>query len=417
MTYTKRISDSELQRKLQATGALLIRGAKACGKTESAKQFANSILEVDTDPSVPLLMETSPSRLLLGDTPRLIDEWQEEPKLWNLVRHEVDKRSLPAQFILTGSSNPDEKAKKHSGAGRFTILDMRTMSWQELGHSTGKISLKKILRGETPDIHDEATDIEFIIEKIIIGGFPGLMGKNIDQAAEINRAYIDLLAEVDMSRVSNIKRDPTKVRNLLRSLARNTATTVETVAIESDIFNKDSISISRPTIIEYIDTLERLMIIENQPAWNTHLRSSTQLRKASKRHFTDVSLAVAAIGASKEALLSDLKFTGFLFESLAIHELRVYAQANDAKVYHYRDSSNLEVDAIVQKYSGEYAAFEIKLGTGQIDAAATNLNKFASLIDTNKTSAPQSLNIITGTGISYTRKDGINVISLASLGV
>lgn len=417
MAYINRITDIELQRKLQAAGAVLIRGAKACGKTESAKQFAKSILEVDTDPQVPLLMDTSPNRLLPGNPPRLIDEWQEQPKLWNLIRHEVDKRALPAQFILTGSANPDETAKKHSGAGRFTTLDMRTMSWQELGYSTGKISLKALLEGGRVDIYDEATDLEFIIEKIITGGFPGLINKSITQATDINRAYIDLLAEADMSRVSNVKRDPAKVHNLLRSLARNTATTVETVSIGTDIFEKDSVTVSRPTIYDYLDALERLMIVENQPAWNTHLRSSALLRKAPKRHFTDVSLAVAALGANKKSLLSDLKFTGFLFESLATHELRVYAQANDAKVYHYRDSSSLEVDAIVQKYSGEYAAFEIKLGTGQIDAAAANLTKFAAVIDTTKAQPPQSLNVITGTGISYTRTDGINVISIASLGV
>ena len=417
MPYINRITDIELQRKLQAAGAVLIRCAKACGKTESAKQFAKSILEVDTDPQGPLLMDTSPNRLLHGNPPRLIDEWQEQPKLWNLIRHEVDKRALPAQFILTGSANPDETAKIHSGAGRFTTLDMRTMCWQELGHSTGKISLKSLLEGGKVDVYDEPTDLEFIIEKIITGGFPGLINKSIIQATDINRAYIELLAEVDMSRVSNVKRDPSKVHNLLRSLARNTATTVEIVSLETDIFEKDSVTVSRPTIYDYLNALERLIIIENQPAWNTHLRSSALLRKTPKRHFTDVSLAVAALGANKESLLSDLKFTGFLFESLATHELRIYAQANDATVYHYRDSSSLEIDVIVQKYSGEYAAFEIKLGTGQIDAAAANLSKFVTVIDTTKTQAPQSLNIITGTGISYTRADGINVISLASLGV
>ena len=417
MEYIKRISDSELQRKLDVSGALLIRGPKACGKTESAKQFAKSILAVDIDQQVPLLMETSPSRLLIGDTPRLIDEWQEQPKLWNLIRHEVDKRALTAQFILTGSANPDENAKKHSGAGRFTTLNMHTMSWQELGYSTGKISLKALFDKEKIEISDNPTDLEFIIEKIIIGGFPALIGKNFSQARDLNRAYIDLLAEIDMSRVSAMKRDPVKVRNILRSLARNTATTTETTSIETDIFEKDNVNISRPTIYDYLDALERLMIIDNQPAWNTHLRSSALLRKAPKRHFTDVSLAVAALGVDKNSLLNDLKFTGFLFESLVTQNLRVYAQANDAKVFHYRDSTNLEVDAIVQKYSGEYVAFEIKLGIGQIEDAAINLNKFASILDTAKIPAPKSMNIITGTGISYTRNDGINVISLASLGV
>jgi len=416
MEYIKRISDNELVRKLDAAGAVLIRGAKACGKTESAKRLAKSILKVDIDPQVPLLIETEPNRLLSGNTPRLIDEWQVQPILWNHIRHEVDKRALPAQFILTGSANPDETVKKHSGAGRFTTLDMHTMSWQELGHSTGKISLNAILRGKKFDINDEPTDLEFIVEKLIIGGFPALIGKTVSQARDLNRAYVDLLADVDMSRVSNVKRDPAKVRNLLRSLARNTATTVETTSLETDIFEKENANMSRPTIYDYLDALERLMIIENQPAWNTHLRSTALLRKAPKRHLTDVSLAVAALGADKKSLLKDLRFTGFLFESLVIHNLRVYAQENDAKVFHYRDSKNLEVDAIVQKYTGEYAAFEIKLGTGQINDAAENLLKFASVLNTKKTQSPKSLNIITGTGISYTRKDGINVISLASLG-
>lgn len=414
--YIQRISDAELQRKLSSSGALLIRGMKACGKTESAKQFASSIVEFDQDEQVPLFMETAPQRLLIGKTPRLIDEWQEYPKIWNYVRHEVDNRNKTAQFILTGSSNPAESIKLHSGAGRFTILDMCTMSWQELGFSSGKIRLKDLFESQTINIYDEPTDLEFIVERIIMGGFPALVNKNIDQAMEINRAYIDLLTEVDISRVSQVKRKPGKVRNLLRSLARNTATMAEITSLETDIKEKDNSDISRPTIYDYLETLERLMITENQPAWNTHIRSSSSLRKSPKRHFSDVSLAVAALGAAKESLLNDIKFTGFLFESLAVHELRVYAQANDAKVYHYHDSSGLEVDAIVQKHNGDWCAFEIKLGIGQIEEAAKNLIKFASIIDKQRVNPPKSLNIITGTGISYTRNDGINVISLSSLG-
>ena len=207
-----------------------------------------------------------------------------------------------------------------------------------------------------------------------------------------------------------------RVRNLLRSIARNTATMVDITTMEKDIHEKDNVLVSRPTIYEYLDALNRLMMLEEQPAWNTHIRSSSLLRKAPKRHFTDVSLSVAALGADKKSLLADLNFTGFLFESLAVHELRVYAQANDAKVYHYCDSSNLEVDAIVQKYNGDWCAFEIKLGLGQIEDAATSLKKLVSILDDKKEQAPKSLNIITGTGISYTRNDGINVISIASLG-
>jgi predicted AAA+ superfamily ATPase len=416
LSYIARISDEELKRKLNASGALLIRGMKACGKTQSAKQLAASIISFDQDEQVPLLMETAPQRLLLGDTPRLIDEWQEYPKIWNYVRHEVDHRNKTDQFILTGSSNPEESVKMHSGVGRFTVLDMRTMSWQEMGYSSGEISLGKLLNGINQQTSDAPTDLEFIVERIIKGGFPGLLNKSLAQAMVINRAYVDLLAEVDMSRVSNVKRKPEKIRNLLRSLARNSSTMVDITSLASDIKEKENTDVSRPTIYDYLEALNRLMIIEDQPAWSTHIRSSSSLRKSPKRHFSDVSLAVASLGAGKESLLNDIKFTGFLFESLAVHELRVYGQANDAKVYHYYDSSGLEVDAIVQKYNGDWCAFEIKLGIGQIEEAAKNLLKFALNLDGKRVSTPKSLNIITGTGISYTRNDGINVIALSSLG-
>ncbi|MBK7212936.1 MAG: ATP-binding protein [Bacteroidales bacterium] len=417
MDYIQRISDKELERKLNASGAVLIRGPKASGKTASAKQLAKSVLNVDRDEQVQALLGLAPNRLLLGETPRLIDEWQVQPKIWDYIRHEVDDRKKNAQFILTGSANPDESARMHSGAGRFTIVDMRTMSWQELGFSSGKVSLAQLFQGGKIDVYDQPPDLEFIIEKLIIGGFPALLNKDISQAIDLNRSYIELLAEVDMSRVSSVRRDPVKVMSLLRSLARNTATLVDISSLESDIRYKETGSITRPTVYDYLDTLNRLMIVEDQPAWNTHIRSSSSLRKAPKRHFTDVSLAVAALGANTNSLLNDLNFTGFLFESLVTHDLRVYAQANDAKVYHYRDSSGLEVDSIVQKYTGEWCAFEIKLGIGQFDEAAASLKKLVSVIDSKKIKPAQSLNIITGTGISYTRNDGINIISLASLGV
>ena len=415
-SYIVRISDEELKRKLNASGALLIRGMKACGKTQSAKQLASSTISFDQDEQVPLLMETAPQRLLLGDAPRLIDEWQEYPKIWSYMRHEVDQRNKPAQFILTGSSNPEESVKMHSGAGRFTVLDMRTMSWQEMGYSTGELSLGELLNGIDQQTNDTPTELEFIVERIIRGGFPGLLSKSLAQAIEINRAYVDLLTEVDMSRVSDVKRNPEKVRSLLRALARNVATTVDITVLEKDVRLNENTDVSRPTIYDYLEALNRLMIIEDQPAWNTHIRSSASLRKSAKRHFSDVALAAASLGIGKEALINDLKLTGFLFESLVVHDLRVYAQANDAQVYHYYDSTGLEVDAIVQKYSGEYCAFEIKLGIGQIDGAAKNLLKFASILGESSRKKLQSLNVITGTGISYKRKDGVNVISLASLG-
>jgi predicted AAA+ superfamily ATPase len=416
MSYIKRLIDTELQRKLAASGAVLIRGAKACGKTESAKQFAKSVLQVDRDENIPLLFETAPKRILMGETPRLIDEWQVLPKLWDHVRHEIDERQQNAQFILTGSAHPEENAKMHSGAGRFTILDMRTMSWQELGLSTGKISLADLFESKQIDIYDEPTSIDLIIGQLIKGGFPRQMNSSVAQSADINRAYVELLADVDMSRVSQTKRDPLKVRSLLKSLARNTSTLVDNKVLEKDIKEHESRSLSRPTIYDYLDVLQRLMILEDQPAWNTHIRSTHTLRNSAKRHFTDVSLAAAALGANEQSLLNDLKFTGFLFESMVVHDLRVYGQANDAKVYHYRDSSGLEVDSIVQKYNGDWCAFEIKLGIGEIEEAAANLLRFAALVDPQKSGMPKSLNIITGTGMSYTRKDGINVISFASLG-
>ena len=415
-TYIKRISDKELGRKLKSSGALLIRGIKACGKTQSATQFASSKIAFDTDEEVPLLMETAPQRLLLGKTPRLIDEWQEHPDIWKYIRSEVDQRNKVAQFILTGSANPEESIKMHSGAGRFTVLDMRTMSWQELGYSDGKAKLSHLLKGMKPGSSNLTCTIEVIVDRIIKGGFPVLFNKSVKQAIEINRGYIELLCEVDVSRVSSTKRNPDKVRSLLKSLARNSATTVDITVLEKDVKLYENTEVSRPTIYDYLNALERLMMIENQPAWNTHIRSSASLRKSPKRHFADVALAVAALGAKPESLLNDLKLTGFLFESLVVHDLRVYAQANDAKVFHYYDSSGLEVDAIVQKQTGEFAAFEIKLGTGQLDAAAANLLKFASILDDVPRKSLQSLNIITGTGISHTRKDGVHVISLTSLG-
>jgi predicted AAA+ superfamily ATPase len=336
--------------------------------------------------------------------------------LWDYIRHEVDNRQLTGQFILTGSAQPEEHAKMHSGAGRFAVVDMRTMSWQELGESSGLIRMSALLQNGELDATDNPVGLDKIIERIVMGGFPGLMDKKLNQAKDINRSYIQLLAEVDMSRVSNTKRDPSKVKAVLKSLARNTATMAEITTIEKDIREKDAIGISRTTVYDYLDVLQRQMILEDQPAWNAHMRSSHSLRKTPKRHYADVSLAVAALGADEDWLMKDLNFTGFLFESLVVHDLRIYAQANDAGVFHYHDASGLEVDAIVQKANGDWSAFEIKLGTAQLNAAAQNLLSFQSKIDLTKQSAPKSLNIITGTGISHKRKDGVNVISIGSLG-
>lgn len=416
MSYLKRITDADLAEKLSASGAVLIKGPKSCGKTETAKQFAKSFVEMDRDNQVPIIMATNPQLLLLGDTPRLIDEWQEQPEIWNYIRHEVDDRKAKGQFILTGSANPNEDVKLHSGAGRFTVVQMGTMSWQELGYSSGLVKLSDLLNGASPEFNAESSSLDQIIDRMIIGGWPALVNHSVKNALLMNSGYVDLLCEVDMSRVSGVKRDPHKVRSLVRSLARNTATLVDNKTLELDVKTSDRNELSRNTITEYLDALSRLMVIYEQPAFNPHIRSSASLRKSPKRHLCDTSLAVAALGLDKESLLKDLKYTGFLFESLAIHELNVYAKANDAQVFHYNDSYGLEVDAIVQKRNGNYAAFEIKLGVGYIEEAAENLRKFKKNIDITKMEIPKSLNIITGTGMSYRRPDGINVISLASLG-
>ncbi len=416
MSYLKRITDENLAEKLSASGAVLIKGPKSCGKTETAKQFAKSMVEIDRDPQVPIIMATNPQLLLAGDTPRLIDEWQEQPLIWNYIRHEVDDRKAKGQFILTGSANPSDDVKLHSGAGRFTVVQMDTLSWQELGHSSASVRLADLLQGNLPHFQAESVSLDLIIDRMLIGGWPSLLNENTKNAILMNSGYVDLLCEVDMSRVSEIKRDPQKVRSLLRSLARNIATMVDNKTLELDVKTSDRNELSRNTITEYLDALLRLMILYQQAAFNPHIRSSASLRKSPKRHLCDTSLAIAALGLDKESLLKDLKYTGFLFESLATHELNVYAKANDANVFHYKDSYGLEVDAIVQKRNGNYAAFEIKLGVGFIEEAAKNLKKFEKNIDNTKMEAPKSLNIITGTGISHHRPDGINVISLASLG-
>ena len=416
MSYIKRIIEEDLLEKLSASGAVLIKGPKSCGKTETAKQFAKSVLEMDRDKQVPVIMATNPQLLLAGATPRLIDEWQEQTEIWNYIRHEVDDRKAKGQFILTGSANPTDEVKLHSGAGRFTVVQMDTMTWQELGFSTGIVKVSDLLQGSFPDFYAAGISLDFIIEKMITGGWPTLLNESAKNALKMNRGYVDLLCEVDMSRVSQIKRDPVKVRSLLRSLARNTATLVDNKTLEQDVKTSERNELSRNTISEYLDALSRLMILVEQPAFNPHIRSSASLRKSPKRHLCDPSLAVAALGLDNESLLKDIKYTGFLFETLATHELNVYAKANDATVFHYNDSYGLEIDAIVQKRNGNYAAFEIKLGVGFIQEAAENLKKFQRNIDTAKMDLPKSLNIITGTGMSYRRPDGINVISLASLG-
>ena len=399
MRYFPRLIEGDLIEKMAASGAVLIKGPKSCGKTATAKQFAKSILEMDRDIQVPIIMATNPRMLLAGESPRLIDEWQIYPEIWNYVRHEVD-----------------DNIKLHSGAGRFTVLQMDTLTWQELGFSSGAFKMSDLLQGVLIDITEPGVSLDFIIDRLCIGGWPGLINANTKNALSMNRGYVDLLCEVDISRLSGVKRDPNKMRSLLRSIARNSATLVDNKTLEQDVKAIDKNELSRNSITDYLDALLRLMILYEQPAFNPHIRSSASMRKSPKRHLCDTSLAVAVLGLDQDSLFKNIQYTGFLFESLVIHELNVYAKANDSMVFHYNDSYGNEVDAIVQKRNGDYAAFEIKLGVGYIEEAASNLKKFAASIDSSKMELPKSLNIISGTSMSYRRPDGINVISIASLG-
>lgn len=410
MKYVKRLIESQLVSALNSTGAVFIRGVKASGKTETATRFALSVVNLQHSERNRTLAEVSPQDLLDGATPRLIDEWQEVPSIWNNVKIETDKRQKTKQFILTGSSTLKDNAKIHSGAGRIITLDMTTLSWAELGYSNSSVSLDTLLRGKSVHPKQNQTELKTILRRLVVGGWPALIGKSERSAIALNRSYVDLLLSDDISRVSGIQRNRQKAEKVLQSLARNIATNVDISTIASDAGSP------RQTTYEYLDDLRRIMIVIDQPAWNVHIRSSASLRLTPKRHLADSSLACATLGLSSEALFNDLNYAGFLFESLVFHDLTVYAKLCDAKLSFYRDSSDSEVDIIVEKRDGSWAAFEVKLGDLNLDLAAKKLHAFAGNIDTKKSKSPSSLNIITGTGLAYTRLDGVNVLSLSVLG-
>jgi len=414
LEYHKRFIDEILGKRLKSAGAVLIEGTKGCGKTESAMQLANSVVHFDADEQIKIRMEIDPKTVLSGVPPQLLDEWQEYPQIWSYVRREVDERKQKGQFILTGSATPDDKVRRHSGAGRFSVLKMRTMSFYEKSWSTGEVGLAELLRGSAPASEPVAFDLGELTEKLVLGGWPGTIGNRADEGLRFALDYVSLMAEVDLSRVSEKKRDPNKVKRLLQSIARNISTEAAIVALAKDAGGSDG-GLNADTVTEYIAALERLMAVERLPAWSTHIRSSDTLRKSSKHHFVDPSLAVGALGLSVDKLVNDLNYFGYLFESLVIRDLRIYADVNEGKVFHYRDSQDLEVDAIIEYPDGTWGAFEIKLGVGATDAAAENLLKFANKIDTEKTKAPAALTVITGNGFAYRRSDGVNVVPISTL--
>ncbi len=414
MTYQDRVVDIELAARLRATGAVVLEGPKACGKTATARQVAASEVLLDIDAGARQAIAVDPALVLGGATPRLIDEWQLAPAIWNHIRRAVDDRGQPGQFILTGSAVPADDITRHTGAGRITRLRMRPMTLFETGHADGAISLARLLDGEPVRSADPGLTVADLAERVAVGGWPGFRGHTVEQSLRAVRDYLDEIRRVDIGRVDGTRRDPDKVGRLLRSLARNVATYAAATTLAADAGGADG-ALDDDTVREYLGALERLMIVEDQPAWAPHLRSRSRTRRAAKRHFVDPSLAVAALRATPDRLLGDLNLLGFLFESLVVRDLRVYAQASEAHVLQYRDNTGLEIDAIVETTEGRWAAFEIKLGPGQIDEGASTLLKFADRIDMTKCGNPSVLGVIVGTGYGYVRDDGVSVIPIGAL--
>lgn len=413
--YEPRIVDPELTARLSAVGAVVIEGPKACGKTATARQVAASEVLLDVDANARRAMAVDPSLVLEGPTPRLLDEWQIEPTIWNHVRRTIDDRSDPGQFILTGSAVPADDITRHTGAGRITRLRMRPMSLFETSQSTGVISLADLLEGNMSASADPGLTVADLAQGIAIGGWPGLRGRSLRDRLLAVRDYLEEVARVDVGRVDAAYRDPNRVARLLVSLARNVATHAAATTLARDTGGVDG-PLKDDTVREYLGALERLMIVEDQPAWAPHLRSRHRLRIAPKRHFVDPSLAVAALRTTPDRLLGDLELLGFLFESLVVRDLRIYAQAADAHVSQYRDDGGLEVDAIVEAGDGRWMAFEVKLGHGQIDDGAVSLMRFADRVDTARCGRPALLGVIVATGYGYRRKDGVAVIPVGALG-
>lgn len=415
MPYIERIIDRELFEKLKAMGAAVIEGPKACGKTVTAQHQAASEVRLDVDPEARETAALEPAFVLDGPTPRLIDEWQLEPTIWNHVRRAIDDRRKPGQFILTGSAVPADDITRHSGAGRLTRLRMRPMSLYEKSRSTGRISLSRLLNGSVEGSPEAKLTLPELAEQIALGGWPALLELNKDEGLGFAGDYLEEVRRVDVSAVSGTHRDPVKIGRLLHSIGRNVASSPSIATLARDAGGADG-RLRYETVSDYLDALRRLMIVEEQPAWGVHLRTTHRLRKAAKIHFVDPSLAVAAMNTGPERLVKDLNLLGLLFESLAIRDLRVYSQNADAEVLHYRDSDGLEVDAIVEARDGRWAAFEIKLGSNRIDDAAANLRKFAKRIDTDICGPPAALGVIVGSGYGYRREDGVQVIPIGSLG-
>lgn len=419
--YRNRIADDILKRKLEGKGAVVIEGPKWCGKTTTAEQIAKSVLYMD-DPSNKAqnitISETNPKQLLRGETPRLIDEWQIAPKLWDTIRFEVDHRGELGQFVLTGSAVPaDTHEITHSGTGRFTWLMMRPMSLYESGESNGTVSLKEMFEGK--DEIEGYADLTFERLAFVIcrGGWPQAIDMRDEIALDQAIDYYTAVVHSDINRADNIEKNPERVKRLMRSYARNQGSQVPNTVLVQDVKSNDETSINEETVATYLKALRKIFVIEDMPAWNPNLRSKTAIRSSDTRYYIDPSIAVAALGLGPDDLVNDLHTFGFLFETLCIRDLRIYADSLGGEVYHYRDKDGQECDAVIHLRNGKYGLIEIKLGGDTlIEEGARNLKAMEAKIDTDKMNSPSFLMVLTGVGnYAYRRKDGVFVVPIGSL--
>ena len=416
--YISRISDERLKLYLRAKGAVLIEGPKWCGKTSSAEELAGSVLYMQ-DPDRAAMnkatAQSKPSLLLEGETPRLLDEWQVAPELWNAVRFAVDKRRTVGQFILTGSVIPTRTDDMHTGTGRIARMKMRTMSLYETGDSTGEISLEALFDGATDADGKSNVSVEQYAFLINRGGWPAVANETDEKIAlTVAADYVEAVANEDISKADGIEKDPNRVKALLRAISRSISCEAKIVTLVNDLAANDE-SLSHVTVDIYLKALSKIFVIEDLPAWSAKLRSKTAMRTTAKRHFTDPSIATASLRATPKRLLSDFNTFGLLFESLCIRDLRVYAESIDGSVYHYRDKSGLEIDAIIQLADGRWGAVEVKLGAGEVDKACDNLLKLKQVVDTDKMNEPSFLMVLTGTEYAFQMKNGIWIVPLGCL--
>ena len=421
--YRPRIADKMLRESLEAMGGVLVQETKWCGKTTTSVHQAASVLYMD-DPDTKeqnlALAQSNIKRLLQGETPRVIDEWELAPQLWDAARFEIDHRDVHfGQFIFTGSAVPKEKDKEkifHSGAGRFDWITMRTMSLWESGDSTGEVSIADLFNGGMPDGQSNI-DMDKLAYLVCKGGWPGALALTEQAALRVSRAYLKAVLNSDICKVDGVKRDSELMARVIRSLARNQGGQIPVTTIHSDIIQNEQSSVSVYTIDEYVKVLKKIFLEEDMSAWNPNLRSKTAIRTSDTRYFVDPSIAAAAMGIGPKDLIADLNTMGLLFETLCIRDLRVYADALDGKIYHYRDRSELECDAVIHLRDGSYGLVEIKLGGETlVENGASSLLKLSSKIDTDKMKKPSFMMVVTGVGeYAYVRDDGVYVVPIGAL--